>query len=249
MGTPQRRRLLHPDIGAILRSARLVGLGLVAAGLAACGGGRGDDGKRTAEVLSPVAALGEEIFRDPTLSASGKMSCATCHEPATGHSTNDPDSVVPAGGGALATPGFRNSPSLRYLNLTPAFHFAKDGTPTGGLTRDGKVNTLREQVATPLVAAHEMANGTAASVVAKLRAASYAEEFRRVFGTAIFDDVDAAFDRARFALGQYQLEDVEFHSFDGKYDLFLAGRASLSPRTAACASSTICRRNTTATST
>jgi cytochrome c peroxidase len=158
------------------------------------------------------------------------MSCATCHDPSLGHSTNNPGGVVPAGGDTLATPGFRNSPSLRYLHRTPAFYFAKDGTPTGGFTRDGRANSLQEQAGTPLVAAHEMANVTAAGFVTRLRAATYADEFRRVFGAAIFDDADAAFDRARLALQQYQLEDAEFHPFDSKYDLFLAGRATLSPR-------------------
>jgi len=34
--------------------------------------------------LTP-ATLGRDIFFDPSLSASGQMSCATCHDPAHAH--------------------------------------------------------------------------------------------------------------------------------------------------------------------
>ena len=202
----------------------------LATAVAACGGGGSSSSQQTATELSPAAALGEKIFSDATLSASGQLACATCHNPAHAHATGNPDIVVPAGGPALATPGFRKAPSLRYLNLTPAFFFAKDGTPTGGFNRDGRANSLIDQAQRPFLAAHEMANGTPDQVIAKLRAAPYVEEFRAVFGAGILDTPDAAFDRMRFALAQYQLEDSEFHRFDSKYDLFLAGQAQLTAR-------------------
>lgn len=198
--------------------------------LSACGGGGGESNAQAPSTLSPAAALGEKIFSDASLSASGQMSCATCHDPAHAHATGNPDVVVPAGGPALVTPGFRKAPSLRYLNLTQAFFFAKDGTPTGGFNRDGRANSLIDQAQRPFLAAHEMANGTPDQVIAKLKAASYVEEFRNVFGAGILDTPDAAFDRIRFALAQYQLEDAEFHPFDSKYDFFLAGRATLTAR-------------------
>jgi cytochrome c peroxidase len=199
--------------------------------LSACGGGSsGDNHADNASGLSAAAALGEKIFNDATLSASGQMSCATCHAAATAHATNNPDVVVAAGGSLQDTPGFRNAPSLRYLNLTSAFFFDKEGTPTGGFDRDGRTNTLIEQAQRPFLAPHEMANPSAEDVIAKLQLAPYAEEFRRVFGAGIFATPDAAFDRMRVALGQFQNEDGEFHRFDSKYDLFLAGRATLTGR-------------------
>ena len=213
----------------LARLARHGAAAALAVALVACGGGTGDDGAGPA-ASNPVAALGDRIFHDASLSASGRMSCASCHDPMHGHSSADPGTVVPAGGPALATPGFRKAPSLRYLNLAPAFFFDAEGTPTGGLTRDGKADSLRAQAITPFLSAHEMANVDAAGVVARLRVASYAAEFRRVFGDAIFDDADAAFDRARVALQVYQLEDPDFHRYDSKYDLFLAGRISLTSR-------------------
>lgn len=210
-------------------STRRIAAAALAVMMAACGGGTADDGASPA-TSSPIAALGDLIFHDASLSASGRTSCASCHDPAHGHSSASADEVVPDGGAALATPGFRKAPSLRYLNLAPAFFFDAEGTPTGGLTRDGKVDSLRAQAITPFLSAHEMANVDAAGVVARLRVASYAAEFRRVFGDAIFDDADAAFDRARVALQVYQLEDPDFHRYDSKYDLFLAGRISLTSR-------------------
>ncbi|HTQ00263.1 MAG TPA: cytochrome c peroxidase [Casimicrobiaceae bacterium] len=203
--------------------------------LSACGGG-GDGnggssgGGTTPSGLTAAAALGEKAFFDPSLSVSGKMSCATCHSPATAHATGDPDVVVPPGGADLTTPGFRNAPSLRYLQQNPAFFFASDGTPTGGFNRDGRSNTLADQARRPFTSPQEMANGTPEAVVAKLRNATYAAEFQRVFGNAIFDDPQTAFDRLVFAVQQYQMEDPEFAPFDSKYDQFLAGRVKLTDR-------------------
>jgi cytochrome c peroxidase len=220
--------LMKPGCKGWLRAAASV---MAAAAVVSCGGGDGASGTAPSETtLSPVAALGERIFRDPTLSASGRMSCASCHDPAHGHSSASAELLVPAGGTDLATPGFRKAPSLRYLNQAPAFFFDAGGAPIAGLTRDGKADSLRVQAVTPFLARHEMANGTAANVVAKLAAATFADEFRRVFGAAIFDDADAAFDRARLALQMYQLEDTGFHAFDSKYDHFLAGRTALTGR-------------------
>ncbi|HQR10132.1 MAG TPA: cytochrome c peroxidase [Casimicrobiaceae bacterium] len=197
--------------------------------LAACGGGSGGNDSPP-PALGAAAALGAKIFSDASLSVSGQMSCATCHEPSAAHATNNPDLVVPAGGATLETHGFRNAPSLRYLNLTPAFFFDGEGTPTGGFNRDGRASSLLAQAERPFLAPHEMANATSADVIAKLRLAPYADEFRKVFGAGIFDTPDAAFDRVRFALAQYQMEDADFHRFDSKYDAFLAGRASLTGR-------------------
>jgi cytochrome c peroxidase len=210
----------------VLRSLAVAVIGTVLAG---CGGGGGATGASVV-ALSPAAALGEKIFFDASLSASGQMSCATCHAEATAHATSDPDVVVPAGGEALTRPGFRNAPSLRYLTLTPAFLFDKEGTPTGGFNRDGRANSLMEQAERPFLAALEMPNDTAAAVVEKAKLAAWADEFRRVFGAGILDAPDVAFDRVRFALSRYQQEDSDFHPFDSKYDLFIAGKVALTAR-------------------
>jgi cytochrome c peroxidase len=170
--------------------------------------------------------LGEKIFRDPSLSASGKQSCASCHAPDAAHAQIN-DLSVQLGGPNGDQAGFRAAPSLRYLRFNPAFSFAADATPTGGFNRDGRAQTLAEQAQRPFLAAHEMANASKAEVVERIRQASYAEQFRGLFGAQIFDSADDTIDRITFALQQFQKETPQFHPFDSKYDHFLAGKAAL----------------------
>lgn len=176
---------------------------------------------------SRIARLGEAIFKDASLSASGRIACATCHDSDFGHADSN-DASVPFGGPNGHQQGFRNSPSLRYLQSNPAFRFDKDGTPTGGFNRDGRAAGLLEQARRPLLAPHEMANASPADLVARLARTAYADEFRLVFGADILDRPDDAFQRILLSLSQYQKEDPEFHPFDSKFDHFLAGRLTLS---------------------
>jgi cytochrome c peroxidase len=176
--------------------------------------------------MSQGAALGEKIFNDASLSASGKQSCASCHDPNNAHGPVN-DLSVQLGGANGDVPGFRASPSLRYMQPAPAFHFEADGTPVGGFDRDGRAQTLQDQAERPFLAPHEMANATKADVIASLKKASYADQFRSVFGAAVFDNVDQAFSRMVFALQQFEKEDPRFQPFDSKYDQFLAGKVML----------------------
>ena len=215
--------------------------GLLCLSLAACGGSKqaGAPSQSGATIsapvtalaqltLSPAAQLGEKIFSDPTLSASGRLSCASCHNPATAHAPSN-DLATQLGGIDQRTGGTRAAPSLRYLAWTPGFLFGPSGLPTGGFDRDGRAATLAEQAQRPFLAAHEMANADAAAVVAHLRQSAYAETFRQVFGSAVLDDPAQAFARIGFALQQYQKEDRDFAPFDAKYDQFLAGKVNLNP--------------------
>lgn len=199
--------------------------------LAGCGGGSGSSSSpqspATPSTLSEEAQLGELIFNDVSLSASGRQSCATCHDPAHAHGPSDNLSAQ-LGGARGDVQGFRASPSLRYLNRNPAFFFDKDGTPTGGFDRDGRANSLAQQGERPFVAPHEMANADVPSVVAKLAKAAYAERFRQQFGAAIIDNPQQAFSRMTFALQAFQREAPQFHPFDSKYDYFIAGKVKLS---------------------
>ena len=186
-----------------------------------------------------LAQLGRQLFFDTSLSASGRQSCATCHNPEHAYA---PDNALAAqfGGPALATPGLRAVPSLRYaLNRTP--HWFKefqanplervietDSVPTGGLARDGRFDTLHDQARAPLLAANEMANADAAAIAAKLKQAPYADEFRRLFGAAIFERPEQAFAAMLDALERFQLDDPSFHPYSSKYDQHLQGKAVLS---------------------
>src|SRR5882757_10168377 len=64
--------------------------------------------------VTAMTAVGRELFSDPTLSASGKIACSTCHDPSKvfGPPNNLP---VQRGGADGHGAGVRAVPSLRYL--------------------------------------------------------------------------------------------------------------------------------------
>jgi cytochrome c peroxidase len=75
--------------------------------------------------LSAVAQLGARLFHDQSLSASGRMSCASCHNAAFAYGPSGGSPVV-MGGPQVSTPGFRTVPSLCYLYRQPAFTIGPD---------------------------------------------------------------------------------------------------------------------------
>ena len=198
--------------------------------LTGCGGGgssASNAGVPAESQLSAQAALGEKIFADVSLSASGRQACASCHSPDNAHSPAN-NLVAQLGGALLDQQGRRSAPSVNYLSFNSAFHFDAEGTPTGGFFWDGRVASLQEQAAEPFVNTFEMANASVADVIDKLSRATYADEFKRVFGADIFSRPDDAMARVTLALSQYQKEDSEFRAFSSKYDEFLRGNVALS---------------------
>ena len=194
--------------------------------LAACGGGSSTQPPQ-GSALSEQAAIGELIFHDVSLSASGRQACASCHVERSGHA---PDNARAAqlGGPLLDQQGGRNAPSARYLAFNTAFFFDAEGTPTGGFFWDGRAASLQAQAHEPFLNPVEMANTDPADVVAKLARTPYAERFKRMFGDDVLTRPADAFDRMALAVQRYQLEDVEFRPFTSKYDEFLRGNAQLS---------------------
>lgn len=75
--------------------------------------------------LSAMAQLGHEVFFDTSLSASGKLSCASCHSPQHDYG---PPSDLPAvfGGPDLKQQGVRAVPSLMYLERQSNFSVGPD---------------------------------------------------------------------------------------------------------------------------
>ena len=202
--------------------------------LTGCGGGgssASNAGLPAESQLSAQAALGEKIFADVSLSASGRQACASCHSPDNAHSPAN-NLVAQLGGALLDQQGRRSAPSVNYLSFNSAFHFDAEGTPTGGFFWDGRVASLQEQAAEPFVNTFEMANASVADVIDKLSRATYADEFKRVFGADIFSRPDDAMARVTLALSQYQKEDSEFRAFSSKYDEFLRGNVALSAQEA-----------------
>src|SRR6185437_2355953 len=137
-----------------------------------------------------LTSLGRTLFLDSTLSASGRMSCASCHDPA--HAWGPPNGLaVHLGGADMKTPGVRAVPSLRYQQDTPPFseHFTDedvddgaDQGPTGGRDWDGRASSAHDQARAPLVSPFEMANADSLAVIAKLGRSAVAPRFRAVFG-------------------------------------------------------------------
>jgi len=187
--------------------------------------------------LSLAAQVGQKLFFDTSLSGSGKQSCASCHDPA--YAYGPPNNLaVQLGGPNMTDSGSRAVPSLRYKEYTPPYADLLDNPdgisapgPGGGFTWDGRAGTLAEQAVIPLLDPHEMANSSSADVVAKVKAASYAPLFLQAYGANAFDDPAAAFKNVAAALQAFQLEDVSFHPFSSKFDLYAGNKigGSLTP--------------------
>ncbi|QRX85091.1 cytochrome-c peroxidase [Glaciimonas sp. PAMC28666] len=210
----------------------------IALSLAGCSGGDSATATVTALVapvppattLSLAAQVGKQMFFDETLSGSRKMSCATCHDPKFAYGPPN-DLAVQLGGSTLTESGDRAVPSLRYKEYTPAYADLLDNPdgisvpgPGGGFTWDGRANSLADQAKIPLLDPHEMANTSPANVVAKIQVSTYAPLFQQAFGGTVFADPAAAFNAAVAALQAFQLEDVSFHPYNSKFDLYAGNK-------------------------
>ncbi len=115
--------------------------------------------------------LGQQLYFDPRLSADNTISCATCHDPATGWANHHKTDT-----GIRGQVGNRNSGTIldsAYMR----FQFW-----------DGRAASLEEQALGPIHNPIEMGE-TLEHVVVKLEAIpGYAAQFREVFGTPVNTD-------------------------------------------------------------
>lgn len=145
-------------------------------------------------------ALGKRLFFDPVLSADGKISCATCHQPERGFADAEPLAV-----GIGGRRGTRNSMSLLNVIYNPAQFW------------DGRTDTLEQQALEPLTHPDEMGNRSLPEVLERLRGdAEYRASFRAAFGEK--GEIDAA--RLAMALASYERTLVSGNS---PFDRFQAG--------------------------
>ena len=164
--------------------------------------------------------LGRKLFFDRRLSFNGTMSCAMCHVPEEGFTSNASRTAVGIEGRSLK----RNAPSL--LNV------AWQST----LFHDGRESSLSTQAWLPLLHPDEMANPSIGHLLQRIRGmADYDGQFERAFrgagpametlGAAIaaFEATlvaaDSRFDRWRYRSQSAALSDVEqagFRIFSGK---------------------------------
>jgi len=189
--------------------------------------------------VEALTALGRAMFNDPGLSASGRLSCASCHDPATAFGPNA-RTPSPFADADPAHAGTRAIPSLRYAQFAGRFTehtlddeetHGVDGGPTGGFTWDGRADTAREQARIPLFDTREMGNADEAALARRVAAAPYAASFRQAFsapGRDVFADPKQVVAWMALAFEVYE-QAPEFAPFDSRYDRFLAGRAVLSP--------------------
>jgi cytochrome c peroxidase len=152
------------------------------------------DNPQTPEKIS----LGQKLFFERRLSVDGTVSCSTCHEPQLAFTDRKPLSV-----GIKGRVGQRNAPTIlnAIYNKTQFW--------------DGRVSTLEEQAANPIVNAFEMGHPNLDAAVAQIaRVAEYQQAFQRVFGRPPNGP-----DLLR-ALASYERTQV---SFDSPFDHFIAG--------------------------
>jgi len=200
-------------------------------GGATVGAGGSQQGNTTTPSVSAAAALGDKLFHDTALSASGQQSCATCHVASVAFvadpTATGPDHGLPValGGAEMNLSGFRNTPSLLYLSYSPAFRFDAHGNPRGGFFRDGRAATLVDQAVGPFLNPIEMANDDAAAVIARLKTRPYFADFVALFGSDVLADPATALKRIGQAIAVYESEDEDFHPFSSKFDYWLKGEA------------------------
>jgi cytochrome c peroxidase len=152
------------------------------------------DNPQTPEKIS----LGQKLFFDRRLSVDGTVSCSTCHDPAFAFTERKPTSV-----GIKGRVGQRNAPTvLNALYNTTQFW-------------DGRVKTLEEQAALPIVNFVEMGQPNLDAAVARIAAiGEYRQTFRGVFGRSPNGP-----DLLR-AIASYERTQL---SFDSPFDHFIAG--------------------------
>jgi cytochrome c peroxidase len=152
------------------------------------------DNPQTPEKIS----LGQKLFFDRRLSVDGTVSCSTCHDPALAFTDRKRTSV-----GVKGRTGQRNAPTIlnALYNKTQFW--------------DGRVNTLEEQAALPIVNSVEMGHPNLDAAVAQIAAVGeYQQAFRVVFGRPPNGP-----DLLR-AIASYERTQL---SFDSPFDHFIAG--------------------------
>jgi cytochrome c peroxidase len=143
-------------------------------------------------------ALGQKLFFDGRLSADGTVACSTCHDPARAFTDGRPASI-----GIKGRVGQRNAPTILNALYSKTQFW------------DGRVKTLEEQAALPIVNSVEMGQPSLDAAVAQIAAVGeYKQAFRRVFGRPPNGP-----DLLR-AIASYERTQL---SFDSPFDHFIAG--------------------------
>lgn len=115
-------------------------------------------------------ALGRKLFMDRRLSHNNTISCAMCHVPEQGFTSNELATAV----GIEGRTNRRNSPTIFNVGY---YKF---------LFHDGREFTLENQIIGPIVAFNEMGNPSVGYVIEKIRNIDdYAGLFEEVYGGGV----------------------------------------------------------------
>ena len=148
--------------------------------------------------LRDIIELGKALFFDPRLSSSGKISCASCHQPELSWTDGKEKSIGHEG--AITK---RNAPTIQNSWF---YH---------RLFWDGRSSDLQDQAFAPIVSESEM-NSDMPDVMRKLRRIEgYKELFKRAFGS---DDIGP--DRMTAAISIFE---KTITSGKSRFDQFLEG--------------------------
>jgi cytochrome c peroxidase len=128
--------------------------------------------------------LGRRLFFDRRLSHNGTISCAMCHVPEQGFTSNEIATAVGIEGRTVR----RNTPTLYNVgHAERLFH-------------DAREDRLEQQIWGPLLAANEMGNPSVGAVLATVRAVP---EYRRLFEAA-FGSAEPSMESVGAALAGYE---------------------------------------------
>lgn len=148
--------------------------------------------------LAPLINLGKALFFDPRLSGSGKISCATCHQPEK-HWTD----------GATVSTGHAGARTRRHApTIQNAWFYHRQFW-------DGRARDLQDQAFGPINSETEM-NSDMGDVITKLRRSKgYRGLFREAFGDEGIDP-----DRLTEAIAVFE---QSVRSAPSRFDNFLRG--------------------------
>jgi cytochrome c peroxidase len=150
---------------------------------------------------SAQIALGRRLFFDRRLSHNNTLSCASCHVPEQGFTSNELATPVGIEGRTVR----RNAPTLLNVGLLPR------------LFVDSRESRLEQQVWAPLLAANEMGNPSIGFVLEKITGLKdYAGQFE-----AAFDGKPASMETLGAALAAYERSLI---AGDSPFDRWRAGR-------------------------
>ncbi|WP_053061027.1 cytochrome-c peroxidase [Rhodopirellula islandica] len=147
--------------------------------------------------------LGKKLFFDPRLSATGTVSCNSCHNLMEGGDDGRPTSM-----GVDGLTGPRNAPTV-WNSVFQSSQFW-----------DGRAATLAEQAMGPMVADVEMGMTGHDQVIRRIKnIPDYADEFERIFGQTGAITIENAVD----AIAAFERTLI---TPDSDFDRFLAGDQS-----------------------